>query len=367
MNRSEYLDVTKGRFFNAFSNEKVFDAHSCRPGIFRVFKYKIIESHHPHLVECDKVIIGTANWKAEENEEFLEELEFKVDVTPLLIGLNDSGVFNMDKFNEINLDFDSKIQTLVALFKRYNVYINSIEDKIPKWAGVQKTKSVVIIDNRNTQDNVVIYNSKLLPLPHEDNEVDNRNVVCVLKGGANTETINMLFPGCEIIETESDNLADALTNEWLNVNYGFLLNDLRNQLQIQMANSVLVPGYYDVHTLSLVDARRDWNGQPLGFDYPCQFIGIAHWMPLEGNGEDDFFEFNRNHSMEVRLNPLFNSNAIINGLTPNFPREKSVNSFFSVAKSAYIKVNSIDFDQDSSSYRIDWEAIIPNEKVEEED
>lgn len=69
--------------------------------------------------------------------------------------------------------------------------------------------------------------------------------------------------------------------------------------------------------------------------------------------------------MEVRLNPLFNRSAIIKNLDSNFPREKREHTFFCIVRAGYIKINSIDFSENGSSYVIDWEAIVIKEKVEE--
>ncbi|WP_114748936.1 hypothetical protein [Pleomorphovibrio marinus] len=362
MNRSNYLEITKEKFKDIFNNDKLFNVYKCKTGIYRAINYEVLDEYHPNIPECDKILIVTANWKLNNDEEFLEELTFRFDFTPLLLDIEESGVLNVDYFKEQNFSYEEKIQVMVWLLQKYNIDLTENSESI-NWLGVAKSRDIVVIDNHNSADNEVKFNSKMLPYPDRNEVEHERNIVYVLKGRKD-ESIKSLFPGYEIIEIESDNIKDAFNNEWLNQNYLFLLDDTRNKLNIQMADSVLIPGFYDIRALRYEDPRLNKNNQPYGYDLPYQIIGIGHWMPLEEGIDKDILEFNKRHTIEVRLNPIFNAHSEINGLAPDFPMEKRVDTFYYIVRSAFIKINSIEFSEEYSSYKIDSEAIPINEKVE---
>lgn len=285
MNRSEYLSSTKDRFFEIFQNDKTLDAFDCKPGIYRVFKFQVFDRNHPKLEGFNKVLIVTANWKFDEEEEFLEELEYLFDFTPLLINLEQSGAFNPGAFHDENYSLEDKIRIIFVMFQRHNIKINEIEESF-EWIAINKIKSIVKINNTGDSSNDIYFNSRMLPFPNEREVENERNVVYVLKGQRNETIDSLLFPGYEVIEIESDNYRDAFNNEWSSINYWSLLDETRNRLGIRMADSVLIPGYYDIHTLKLEDPRLDSNDEPYGFDIPYQIIGIGRWMPLE-HGQDE--------------------------------------------------------------------------------
>lgn len=374
MKRKKYLSKTREKFYKQDPEENTFGAYNCVSGIYKVKKYKIIEIQDPECIDTPKKIIVTANWKPgeevkvkikgkdeyrNEQEEFLEELEFNFDFTPLLENISSAGL-NLDD----DKPYDYKFDVFLGSFQYRDIKIKNLTTPI-SWQYIEKTTDVVGINNLENE-NKIIYNSKILPRLKNNGSQSNEegNIVYVLKG-SNKDLYHDLYPGCRIVEIESDNLRDAFSNEWVGSIYFLSLNSLRNSLGITMANSVPVPGYYFFHTIRLEAPRKDSNGNPLGYDTPYQVIGIGHWTPLEDKNNFSIIEFNKNQTMEVRLNPLMNNVAVIKGLSPTFPRVKNFTSFYSIARSSFIKINDVSFDDYSRSYIINWEAVLINEKVEE--
>lgn len=325
-------------------------------GYFSVISYKIVNNIHPIYPDFPKIILVKANWKLTESDEYLNEMEFSFDFTPLLKNFKDSGIgINIGEY-----DIEDLIEILISGFSHGDFHVTDINYGI-KWEFLSKTNSVVVFSNL-TFENVIFVNEKIHPRPVFANQNDSHegNIVYILRGSDRTIT-ESLFPGYKIKEIESSNHIDAFNKEWISSLYYLSLNSLRTKLGLTMADTVPVPGYYRIHTIRLDKAREDSNHSPLPYDKPYQIIGICNWMALEQ--DNDFkFDFNEQYSFEIRLNPLFNISAKISGLDNNFPKIKSWDKFYSLTKQSYIKINDVSFD--SGSYVIDWEAVHINQKVE---
>lgn len=362
MDRSTYLNESKEKFYSNNLSLNSLESFDIVVGIYSVISYKIIDKPHPNYPDFPKIILVKANWKPNVSDEFLSELEFLFDFTPLLKNFKDSGI----KINLVEYGMEELIEFLIHGFSLRDFNVSDINNGI-KWEFLYKTNSVIVFSNLTLENNAieknsVITNNRIHPRPILENlnNSDEVNIVYILKGSDRNNT-EILFPGYKIKEIESSNYIDAFNNEWLSSLYYLSLNSLRTRLGLTMAVTVPVEGYYKIHTIRLDDPRKDSNDTPLAYDMPYQIIGIGNWMSLKQ--ENDFkFDFKEQYSFEIRLNPLFNISAIISGLDNNFPRIKKWDSFYSLANQRYIKINEVSFD--SGSYVFNWEAVLINRKIE---
>ncbi|MCH7400073.1 hypothetical protein MM236_18910 [Belliella sp. DSM 107340] len=350
MNRTSYLLDLKSKFNAKDPKLNSLGLYELITGKYRIKKIVIKNIQHPDYSEYPLIIEAIANWTEEVKQEFLSEYEITFDLTLLLKNLERAGVILQD--NDTQFDIAKK---LARIFELRDMEISEITYDDIFCEFILKKRRPVLINNLKN-DMAVVLNKNLLPKnsggPQDENEP--RNIVFILKG-TDLDQIKRLFPDHEIVEIDSLDLSSAFQNEWIAENYFLTLQGLRTRLGLQTGNNIPIPGYYYLHTLRLDAARKhvDPPHEPLPYDLPYQFIGIGHWLPLDA----EVFDFKKHHTIEVRLNPLFNVNAEINELDSSFPRERKWEVFYSILSQCFLKIESVDLDSVSNSYKIAWGAI----------
>lgn len=357
MNKTEYLAKVKKAFRSKGPTRNTTNAYNIIEGHYRILKFNINDEYHSEYTDIPFQVVVTAKWKESHNDEYLDELTFDFDISSIL--------YSLKKYDEIPIEGDMEYKLKIFQFMSqhydFEFYLknNNLESR-----SHNKMNSIIVIDNR-FDENKIVYNEKISPRNDSIIKDDSSgNTIYVLRG-SNQSYLENLFPGYNVVEIESGNLEDAFNNEWLPENYFFELNKLRNDLNLTMAETVPVKGWYNFHTIRLEKARTMSNGEPYGYDSPCQIIGIGHWLPY--NKDIQFppvFDLKSKHNFEVRLNPLFNKIAEIDDLPQGIYKTKDINEFIKLTTYCMIKINDVSFVPDLKSYKINWSVKSPSLNVE---
>lgn len=352
MEREKYLTETREKFFEYSPSKNGTNSYKCIPGIYRVISFDIINMPHPDSQKIDFQLIMTSLWKKDEKEHFLDELIYEFDFTQLFLSLNDEDLNT--KISDFSEEEKLKHFELCLGFKDLKI----VSFPHPKNISfIQKLNDIILINNLKSSFSVLA-GEKLYPRPQKKQFGDDIEgpVLFVLKN-SHPEFYKKLYPGYTVVKIESNNLDAAFSNEWLTFTYFSELNFLRNKLNLIMADTVPIRGYYRFHTIRLDPPRKGSDNQPLVYDQPYQIIGIGNWMPID-KSKDLMFDFNDSFSFEVRLNPLLNQSSTY---PSDFSFTKDWKSFCTLAQNFIIKVN--DLSLFNNSYSIDWEYIWINQKI----
>jgi hypothetical protein len=359
MNRSEYFSQTKEQF-NSSAIESSFFPNHFDPliGVYRVLEIIVDEGqYHPRFPGVHFVIKCKCIWKANLKDDFLEEFNHWFDLTGLLK--------DWEKLPELTSnftwDYDSKAQVFHSGSQWRDIQVTDTEPRT--WKFISKINTVIASDERDGNPKI-IFGDKLLPLP--ENPESSAKIYKFSKDPI--EYSSGLYPlDAEIIEVTDDNMEEILNNDLGPSLYFTTLNAFRNQYKSQLADTVPVKGYYKIYGIKIIPPR-DYitriNGietiGPAPWDLPYQIIGIGHWLGPQ-LPDDAPLKFNREYSVEIRLNPLFNRIADIEGLAPDFPRVKELSTFHKIATNGIFKINSIELE--GNSYMIDWKVVYHNDYV----
>lgn len=307
MDRPEYLLQTN-ESFRSQAIELPFFPNCFDPldGVFRVLELICDDDrNHPKYSEIPYIVKCKCIWKPTLMDDFLEEFNHWFDLTQLIKDWN--------MFDEISFERQSdpytKLQIICTGIRYKDIHIHDIESG--NWEFINKLNAIIISDNRNENPKTLI-GERLLPLPKIS--VSEVKVYSFSKNPINYNS--GLYPQyAKIIQVTDENYEEMMNYEIGPGLYFNSINDFRNQFRTQMADTVLIKGYYKIYAIRL-DPPRDHETKidgktkkiPAPWDLPCQFIGIGHWLGPNLQ-ESDPLKFNRDISIEVRLNPLFNNAA----------------------------------------------------------
>lgn len=353
MNRTEYLTDTRLRFSSTAIPSLFFPDHFYPiKGVFRVLEIIADDDQsHPQFTEVPFILKCRCIWKENMKEDFLQEIEYWLDLTELLEFME----IPQNLPGNLPLDYEKKLHYFYAGSIWRDIHITEIENL--KWTWVYKNEPVIVSEELN-DNHTIVAGERLLPLP----EKSTSNSKIYSFSGNDEDYSSPLYPtDAKVIHITENNFEEILKYEIGPTLYFMELNIFRNKYAVQIAETVPVKGYYKIYGLRLDPPRKITKNiggkiikEPAPWDLPYQIIGIGHWLNSEVPANKPL-KFNEEISIEVRLNPLFNQISSVEGLDSDFPKEKRWDTFYSIATQRVIWIKEIRLE--NNAYFVDWELV----------